>query len=611
MTELYLNGKQVFFDDSKEIKVTKENPYFTQSGSYTLDVILPMSIKANIDVFKHINRLDVSKRPITMDARLMTDNKLLLAGTATVTKINESEVTVQLLGGNSEINFLAKYGDMYIDEIKYDIDGFHIGYISMSYGGAQWNPEQKPVLGSEYMIYAPVYDETNDRIVNATSLHYGSAQRPNSSDKDGVAIRTRSEAVMPNLLYTLEKVIMAFNYWIKRNDFDKKPWKNLYIANTRKTHKIRDVLPHWTVEEFLQEISYFFNCTIVFEETDRSVSIISNLVYFSNGVQEFTSCDEYDVELSKDDEEKSKSLSSSNIKYDASSSPAHVYDILSDNILNGYETKEYDSIQEMTDAINSMTEDDRKKYIYRQHNDYKVYAEENGKWVLKQVNQFGALVRDGRKDSYIELRICPVGITTEQEMVYYEDAENNTNLIEWEWKEVWRKKVPMPSMENPLGDATVTDTNCVWNGIIGEEGVPEKATAEDRIQVMFIGDIIQYINGGRPVDEKILYPYPMPFTDDMDKLFKLPDDLPQNGHEPWSLSLARQNQGCLGELHNNNYSINTQAETTIDFAIETLPQINKVFIFKNKRYACKKLEYTLQNGKISPVVRGYFYEMTD
>ena len=31
MTELYLNDTQVVFDNSESVKITKENPYFTQS----------------------------------------------------------------------------------------------------------------------------------------------------------------------------------------------------------------------------------------------------------------------------------------------------------------------------------------------------------------------------------------------------------------------------------------------------------------------------------------------------------------------------------------------------------------------------------------------------
>lgn len=51
MIELYLNNQRVFTDTSKTVKLTKENPYFTQSGSYTLDVSIPMDILENRQFF--------------------------------------------------------------------------------------------------------------------------------------------------------------------------------------------------------------------------------------------------------------------------------------------------------------------------------------------------------------------------------------------------------------------------------------------------------------------------------------------------------------------------------------------------------------------------------
>lgn len=54
MIELYLNNERVFTDTSQTVKVTKENPYFTQSGSYTLDVNIPMDILENRRFFKNI-----------------------------------------------------------------------------------------------------------------------------------------------------------------------------------------------------------------------------------------------------------------------------------------------------------------------------------------------------------------------------------------------------------------------------------------------------------------------------------------------------------------------------------------------------------------------------
>ena len=62
-TILYLNDTQVYPDGNQSIKLTRENPYFTHSESYTLDVVLPMDILDNRQFFQNIQRIDRTKRP--------------------------------------------------------------------------------------------------------------------------------------------------------------------------------------------------------------------------------------------------------------------------------------------------------------------------------------------------------------------------------------------------------------------------------------------------------------------------------------------------------------------------------------------------------------------
>lgn len=60
MTELYIDGQLAALPEGFNITFTSENPYFTRSSNYSLDIELPMP--ANHAIFKHVNRLDVTKR---------------------------------------------------------------------------------------------------------------------------------------------------------------------------------------------------------------------------------------------------------------------------------------------------------------------------------------------------------------------------------------------------------------------------------------------------------------------------------------------------------------------------------------------------------------------
>lgn len=60
MTELYIDGQLAALPEGFNITFTSENPYFTRSSNYSLDIELPMP--ANHAIFKHVNRLDVTKK---------------------------------------------------------------------------------------------------------------------------------------------------------------------------------------------------------------------------------------------------------------------------------------------------------------------------------------------------------------------------------------------------------------------------------------------------------------------------------------------------------------------------------------------------------------------
>lgn len=647
MIELYLNGKRVFTDTSQEIKLTKENPFFTQSGSYTLDVILPMSILENRQFLSNIQLLQTSKKTRKMEASLIVDNNLLLRGSAVVNTISDRQVKIQLLGGNSDVNFIARNGDVYIDEIDYgkieiyDGKGYTfagerggLSYKSYTYISGKWDSYSKPAMGdvSDYVLM-PVYDESKKEIKNETRLFLDKGDsRP--------YLYTHGNAIMPNMIMIIRKVIEHFGYRLTINDVNVMPWNRLVICNARKTFLIQEALPHWTVTDFLKEVQNFFNCTFIFNENDKTAELISNLRYFDNGIQCFEPIDEYTSDVSDENEEKTLSLGSSNIKYDMSDSDTHLYDCLSDDVLSGYERKNYDSYDELLHDFNNLSADDKKKYFFICPEGFFIYKtnsapdvpvdsesgdgfgggspsglnkeDSDDTWNLGQVNQFGAIIRNSKTDEYISLKICPVGITTEQMTSYYvEVSPSGTTLHGAVYEKAWETEVQMPSLKNEKGDLPTRDyTKIVWAGISGTQDIHDKTTAEDRMQVMFVGTKLQYINKPGYTDASKKVPYPMAFTDCLDKAINLSDCGYRNVHDSWSLALSNCSaEHYLGQLHQNNYLINTQTEIHIQFETDSIPDVRKIFIFKNRRYVCEKLELTVGEKGLNKLVKGYFFEM--
>lgn len=117
MIELFLDDKPAVLRDNVNIKLTRENVYFTKSGSYTYDVELPLQCAENRAIFGSINRIDTLTEYHVFHAVLRVDNVVLLDGKAVINQVTEAAVKVQLLGGNSEMNFYTKGEELYVDEL--------------------------------------------------------------------------------------------------------------------------------------------------------------------------------------------------------------------------------------------------------------------------------------------------------------------------------------------------------------------------------------------------------------------------------------------------------------------------------------------------------------
>ena len=112
-----LNGKTAYPSSSDKIKVTYENQFVKDSGSYTYDISFPLDIADNRKVFGNVQRMDVKKNLADFEeCRLYADNRLIISGKGTVTSITNTTVKVQIVGGKSRIKYNSKFEKHHIDE---------------------------------------------------------------------------------------------------------------------------------------------------------------------------------------------------------------------------------------------------------------------------------------------------------------------------------------------------------------------------------------------------------------------------------------------------------------------------------------------------------------
>ncbi len=566
MTSLYLSlndgqtWQQVFFAGNGGFKLTRENPYFMQSESYTFDVTLPMTILENKTFFSNIQRIDTSKKNIPMKCRLTIDNRPVLSGSARITSVTESAVKVQLLGGRSEVNFLGD--EEYIDEVPL---GTHSGVTVV------W-PEDL------VMDVSAVQDETRGGGRNAI-YQFG-------------------------LVFLAKQIVKHYGFSVEECSVDVEPWNRLFVATAKNTEEASHTLPHWTPREFFTEFCNFFNLVIVTDEVARTVKFLSAPQFFNT-----TACvsiepaEEYTTEVDEDSD--AHALASDDLSYDLSSSSGHDYDCLQDNVREYAPSTDYATYDALNNAYNDMSDAEKQARILRCPvgsftgwvHDYSQLGLPEELLMKTQIDVFAPLRREGSTGE-TKLKICPVAMDWWNTSVTFGTGDaahtiNQTSIA--------------PALENPTGNDTPDDGATIQDYVLGEAEVDVTGKKEDRLQVMFIDDVVQKAvrNDSLTPESYSQFDIRIGFTD-----WRLKSNPLADSHRNWSLSLNSTDADYyLGQLHHNGFSFNMQARHTFKFICNNIPDATALFVIRNKKYGCEKLEINVTEDGFEHLITGYFYEM--
>ena len=569
MTELLLKKdggewhRAYFSTSGSGFKLVRENPYFTQSESYTLDVVLPADIMQNRQLLGSLHRMDCTKQPPAYKCRLMVDNVLMLDGSAKITQVTEREIKVQLFGGGSEVRFLSGNNEDYIDTLplgtRSTVDDLRV-YSDISTG----LPFSRSLI----------YNETAEEFVDPICCCH------------------------PQLVGVMRLVLAHYGFTMTDCFLDEEPWTNIYVASALHTLDIAHKLPHWTVRDFMQEFSQFFNATPVIDQVRKTVEFVSNKDFYgpSAKVHVLDPIDEYTAELTADDS--LTLLANSNIAFDLSGSPSHDYDCLTDEQRKGLPRLSFEDGAALREAYDSMEETKRRKYVFSAPGSDCVswmYTDENGgeqREYRVSIDRMKPLDRDSGKTT--SLKIVPVAIGHE--------------LVTSTGAGKFRMYHGVPTVESPTRDEapspwTDDEGNVefpdVQDVIQGTESI-DKPEKEDRMQVMF-DDGKTFPRAYSPMREYSLGFIDFGYKGDSEKL-----------NNPWSLSLYPTSQGfahCLGDLHQNGFSFNEHAKCTFRFIAEAMPDPTRVYIIRGKRYGCEKIEANVTAEGLDRLMTGYFYEI--
>ncbi len=593
MTELFLDKERVHLSDNISIKIVTENPYFTKSGSYTLNISLSLKSSENKRVFSFINRPDVSKKKKTFEAVLIADSRVVINGTATITEVTEEKVSIQILGGNAEMNFHSTASKLYIDELDLGVHVDSPGEFLMT--------EQEcirrftPLYGDGDAIFSPIVNSADKVIYN----HLSPVIMLDGRKRFIVFENYARFCIQPYLCAIIRRVIVALGYTLSYNEIEDSVFKNLFVCNATVSMKFAEALPHWTVNEFLTELENFLGVVILVHEGTRKVKIIFAKTFYNNA-EPFCLKDVTDDFTCNIDDESSRSVSDGNVGYNLDWDDIS-YQQLSKEIMDLATIKKYNTLSEIYSAVNSMSEQEKGMTIFETNSRQYIFFRTDTDSYIDEVNKWRSLIRDQDKaDLDVQLNIIPAKIVETGVVLYEEfygfDPQPGENNNERTWKDIGELQVYMPRLSGLIYSSEDKDKVSLQN--ILEKSTNSEKAEKTKMQVSFSGVYRNF------AVNNILHSYPVSWVDS-----RFPIGLPPK----WSLKFYDEiGVQCLGSVvHQGFDKINTTVEETKSVASKQKIDPTRVMIINGKRYVCKQVELTVTGKGIEPIQKIVVYELVD
>lgn len=616
MIKLLIDGKEAVIKAGTSFKLTRMNPYFEDQGDFTFEVQLPLDGCAeNLAIFGALHRAEVglaawANKELPMHLIAPPVN---VVGVAKVMTVSETEVKVQLLAGKSAVNDFGKDAegkDLYIDELdlglKLDNTNTPVGH-------------QEPYDMDHQFVTFPVRDG-NGMIVNYplwTFILWRNQWRRS-------VCKYQNYAVQPYLATVINSIFKKLGYSQILNVFNISWLRDVFVANNVQTNNVDDILPHWTVAEFFTELRNAFGVYLevkrgrdVLGQSRKYVNLVSLNSHYSGGadvvLEQVT--DELTADIDHDENAKTTKEGNTDYEHESISGILRLPDEVWQNAI--IKTFNNESLLRLWVGQNIKTEEEKStsKWLFVDLNLNRTYAylksAKDGKFYLAQVDVFPPLIRNGafykaatNREINTKLRIVPLQMAYQDFSCEYILNADYDPLIKNEIANKL-KGIPilMSSADSVVPDKQTYSVNGVING--DAESTTDETKKTDKLYVAFNPNVAWEKTGE-------YFPYKVPLginylpTEDG---FYLPLTLNTNIPQPFSLRPSLNEAESVGYNLEFMQSIKTAVERQFLFLDDVEVDPTATYVIKGKRYACHKIEVTIDTNGVQPLKRGYFYEI--
>lgn len=636
MIQLYLNNRLLHVSSQATIKVTAENPMYASGNTYTYEVELPMAIPSNRDFFGYLDRLDVSKKVVTYGARLMADNRTVLIGKAVLTQVTDKAVKVQLLGEGAAYNFTAKSNNLYIDELPLGgISGDKSsGSATGALGLAEVSTSDNLYNGKAPYYLFPIENTSAGLICNNWSIFRPSGDTRYYAGFPWMTMGVRTKypdgwqdemvtSPQPALWYMVKLISEATGQPLSDEDnlFYRDPFLHrIFIAAADGYAAWNRSLPHWTVGEWWQQIEQTFGIVAAVKADGSGMQLMPRNTYYSTSAASvFISevLDEYTTEIDSDEQTDASVCNTGFAEFETDSAdrlPEGVIDMarFNDSFADIHALQEYvigladrDSWLESVRDTVFRCHDGRQYIYFRYLEDVPVFAE---------VNKYrDRIVSEDTDEVAVELKFVPCRVIDyEVPVLQYQTTGYNTA----EYKQVdsvATRILSRPDRDSPGVVSTADFANPALEDLLAEDAEDKIEGAESSVDLIYLGIApetnTQLIFNDGAGGKTIRYPVPWQRSRLIGYIGETRVKIDGSPQYSLSINYVEGEQNLYSQTLAGSVIVNTRIRHCIKFVSEVMPDPSAIFVIRNKRFVCEKIEVDLKPEGMSKVVTGYFYEL--
>lgn len=576
MIRLYINNIEAVIDADSSIDFIRKNPLFTKEGDLTYDINLDLKNPQNAEIYGFLNRFQILNQPTGRIAALYDGPRCLIRGTEIVLSIDESVVKIQIVGTNSELNYLTGYdksirdydfGEVANPGVQFPEEEALEAYLDSAYPDAYYN-------------YAPLIIQRTDGMYwQANEFRYDKHIHPIPNEETPF-IR------QPFLLYYVEKIIELIGYKMVSNGLREDPFfTHLQIVTARDWKRWEELLPDWTVDEFISEIEKYCNCIFVVDQYKKEVRIrtISDFYRDAEIVYIDDVMDNRSVEFR--DKPEDLFLNYNSVKYDLPGDDLYKYACLETELVTKCHQYYVADILDLETVDTKKSYDKLEIYNIKSYNVSMILDKNKEGYYWRQVD---FLTNKGNSEDDVELKIYPAITWPYSNNVVFDGTLEWTSAI---------------SMAPIALDSDIRTEEQGLNDAIKSGLQEDKANTNIMVSCSLGTHPVWQQEGKVWVEKKGAK---VPFRSSYPILAWHNRIMDISHYMPYSLQLNGET-GMHARLYADNAKINTMKKVTIHFLTKEILDPKLIFQFRNKRYYCAQLKYSVENGELAQMVEGEFY----